>query len=74
MNFILVELLTDRDVQDVEEVNEKILLNVNHIVSVKPINLLFQAEVKRGYWVRMSNGKKYRCLDVPKEFKDLIID
>ena len=38
------------------------------------IIFLFQAEVKKGYWVRMSNGKKYRCLDVPKEFKDLIIE
>ncbi len=72
MQFIKVEILTDKDVQDVEEVNEVILLNVSHVVSIKPINLIFKSQVQKGYWIRMSNGKKYRSLSIPTVLKDLI--
>ena len=72
MQFIKVEILSDKDVQDIEEVNEVILLNLSHVVSIKPINLIFKSQVQKGYWIRMSNGKKYRSLNIPTVLKDLI--
>ncbi len=71
MNFLKVEVLSDKDVQEVGEENDVILLNVEHIVSIKPINMFNNGLVLQGYWIRMSNGKKYRAIELPQEFLDL---
>ncbi len=52
-----------------QQIDEKtnILINLEHIVSVKPIKLsTAKREVIDGYWIRLSNGKKYRAIQVPK--------
>jgi hypothetical protein len=50
-----------------------ILFNLEHIVSVKPIKVTTQTrEVIDGYWIRLSNGKKYRAIQVPKVILDCL--
>ncbi len=72
MKFLKVKILSDKDVQDVGEENDTILLNIDHIVSVKPINMVLESNFVKGYWIRMTNGKKYRALDLPSELTDLL--
>ena len=44
----------------------KMLINTDHIVSVKPIKMTNTSrEVIDGHWIRLTNGKKYRALQVP---------
>lgn len=47
-----------------------ILINIDHIVSLKPIRMATEdRQVIQGYWIRLSNGKKYRALQVPVEMQ-----
>ena len=51
--------------QSDEKVN--MLINLEHIVSVKPIKMATADRVVvDGYWIRLSNGKKYRAIQVPE--------
>ena len=48
----------------------QILINMDQIVTVKPINISTETrDIIEGYWIRLSNGKKYRAIRVP----DIII-
>jgi hypothetical protein len=50
-----------------------ILFNLEHIVSVKPIKVTTQnRDVIDGYWIRLTNGKKYRAIQVPKVILDCL--
>lgn len=64
-------IIAQRDVQSLEDTNQSILLNTDHIVSVKPIKIVIDSEPVEGHWVRMSNGKKYRAIKIPAELNDL---
>jgi len=46
------------------EVN--MLINLDHVISIKPINMTVDGEVESGYWLRLINGKKYKALHIPK--------
>jgi len=48
---------------------EEMLLNMQHVVSIKPINMIIDSEVVNGFWIRTSNGKKYRAIKIPKEIE-----
>ena len=46
------------------------LINPDHIVSIKPIRMTTNDQkVVEGYWIRLSNGKKYKAIQVPASFK-----
>ncbi|MFT6630331.1 MAG: hypothetical protein ACJAS4_000267 [Bacteriovoracaceae bacterium] len=63
-------IITHNEAQQVDE-KTGILINLEHIISVKPIKLTtMDREVIDGYWIRLSNGKKYRAIQVP----DLILE
>lgn len=48
----------------------KILINTDHIVSLKPIRISTdERKVIEGYWIRLSNGKKYKALQVPQDLQ-----
>lgn len=56
--------------QTVDKVS--ILLNTDHIVSVKPIKMTTtEREIIDGYWIRLSNGKKYKAVQIPITIKKL---
>ena len=49
-----------------------LLVHVDHIVSIKPI--LFtntNKEVIKGYWMRLTNGKKYKVVQLPSDIVQL---
>lgn len=56
--------------QEIESVN--ILLNLDHIVSIKPIRLTTtDMNIMEGFWIRLSNGKKYKAISIPDTIKDI---
>lgn len=58
-------IITHNEAQQIDE-KTGILINLEHIISVKPIKLTtMDREVIDGYWIRLSNGKKYRAIQVP---------
>lgn len=72
MNFIKIKIVSPRDVQSVDNITETLLINVEHIVSIKPIRMVIEEKVVDGYWLRMTNGKKYRATEIPKALIDLL--
>lgn len=56
--------------QDAEEV--EVLFNLSHIVSIKPIRISRADKLLNGFWIRTSNGKKYRASKIPDELVAII--
>ena len=72
MNLKKFKIVSPRDVQAVDNVYETLLLNLDHVISVKPIKMVIEDKVADGYWIRTSNGKKYRAIEAPSEILNLI--
>jgi hypothetical protein len=72
MSFRKFTIISQRDIQCLEDTHEIILINLDHIVSVKPIQVVLEDKILEGYWIRTTNGKKYRSIDIPEELKSLI--
>ncbi len=65
-------IITRNEAQQTDD-KTTMLINLEHIISVKPIKLATaEREVIDGYWIRLSNGKKYRAIQVPKIILDSI--
>lgn len=64
-------LIGDKDDNQHGNSEEVVLLNINHIVSIKPINIVIEGDVIKGYWIRTTNGKKYRATKVPAEVEQM---
>lgn len=59
-------ILVQNEAQQIDE-NIDILINLEHIVSVKPIKMsTADRNIIDGYWIRLSNGKKYKAIQVPE--------
>ena len=56
--------------QEAEEI--EVLFNLNHIVSIKPIRISRSDKLINGFWIRTSNGKKYRASQIPDELLSVI--
>lgn len=55
--------------QSQEEVD--ILINLSHIISIKPIKMTTtDMRVIEGYWIRLTNGKKYKAVKIPDSIND----
>jgi len=67
----LFKILTDSNQQMDFDVTP-ILINEDHLVSIKPIKMMINDHLLDGYWIRTSNGKKYRAIEIPQELKDLL--
>jgi hypothetical protein len=73
MEMRLFHILTETNQRmDLEVV--PMLINLNHLVSIKPIRIMANEELIDGYWVRISNGKKYRAIQIPAELKEQLED
>jgi hypothetical protein len=68
------KIVSPRDVQSTDNNFETMLINLNHIISIKPIRMVLEEKVVEGYWIRTSNGKKYRAIEIPKELKIILND
>jgi len=56
--------------RDMEEV--EMLFNLDHIVSMKPIRINRPDKIINGFWIRTTNGKKYKATQIPDELIQLI--
>ena len=72
MKFRKFKILNIEDNAPIKENAIPIVFNLDHIVSVKPINIMIRGDVVKGYWIRLSNGKKYKALEIPIELKELL--
>lgn len=61
------KILKNENEPTVEGIDYTILINVDHITSMKPINIPFGGNIIEGYWLRLLNGKKYKATRVPEE-------
>jgi hypothetical protein len=55
---------------DMEEV--EVLFNLDHIISIKPIRISSPDKLLNGFWIRTTNGKKYRASRIPEEILSVI--
>lgn len=55
---------------EAEEV--EVLFNLDHIISIKPIRISRMDKILNGFWIRTSNGKKYRASKIPDELVNII--
>ncbi len=74
MNLRPFKILNLEEAAPIKESSIPYLLNLDHIVSIKPINILIRGNLHKGYWIRLSNGKKYRALEIPKELDAMLTD
>lgn len=70
MEFLKFSIINEKADQQIGTEEHEILINRNHIVSIKPINIMVtEGEVLKGYWIRNSNGKKYKATKIPSELE-----
>jgi hypothetical protein len=60
-------VLNDKDQYSHELKQEVMLINLAHIISLKPIQISTPEGILKGHWIRLTNGKKYRAIEVPEE-------
>ncbi|MFP5387140.1 MAG: hypothetical protein ACLGHN_13760 [Bacteriovoracia bacterium] len=58
------------NVQEAEEI--EVLFNLDHIISIKPIRISRSDKLLNGFWIRTTNGKKYRASKIPDELLSII--
>jgi hypothetical protein len=56
--------------QEAEEI--EVLFNLDHIISIKPIRISRTDKLVNGFWIRTSNGKKYRASKIPDDLLGII--
>jgi hypothetical protein len=56
--------------QEAEEI--EVLFNLDHIISIKPIRISRSDKLINGFWIRTSNGKKYRASKIPDDLLNVI--
>ena len=70
MKLAKFKIINHNEAQQVDEMTN-ILINTDHIISVKPIKMTTaEREVIDGYWIRLSNGKKYKAIQIPVSIKE----
>lgn len=67
MKFAKFTILNPKDQMTSRETEVEMLINTDHIVSVKPIRIASPDRLINGFWIRTTNGKKYKALKIPKE-------
>ncbi len=69
MNLMKFIILNHNETQQSDE-KTSILINPDHIVSIKPIKMTTsERNIIDGYWVRLTNGKKYKAIQIPEAIK-----
>ena len=56
--------------QDNDEI--EVMFNLDHIISIKPIRISRPDKLLNGFWIRTTNGKKYRASKIPDELLEII--
>ncbi len=74
MSLQKFKIVSPKDGQSVDNIFENLLINTDHIISLKPIRMVVDEKLVMGYWIRTSNGKKYRAVEVPDQLKSMLED
>ncbi|MBL7665884.1 MAG: hypothetical protein JNM93_12180 [Bacteriovoracaceae bacterium] len=69
MNFKKFIILDPKQTEPLMNNEITILMNLDHIVSIKPIRIVNNKKVIEGYWIRTTNNKKYKALSIPEELR-----
>ena len=69
MAFLKFKIIQSKEEHTLETNLVDILFNVNHVVSIKPIKIILGENIIDGYWIRLTNGKKYKATSIPSELK-----
>jgi hypothetical protein len=65
MNFAKFIILNPKDQITARETEIEMLINLDHIVSIKPIRIASPERLVNGFWIRTTNGKKYKAVKIP---------
>jgi len=65
MNFSKFTILNPRDQVTARESEVEMLINLDHIISIKPIRISSPDKLVNGFWIRTTNGKKYKAVKIP---------
>lgn len=67
MKFAKFTILNPKDQVTSRETEVEMLINLDHIISVKPIRIASPDRLINGFWIRTSNGKKYKAVKIPQD-------
>lgn len=71
-HFLKFRIITDDTDQSLGSESTPMLINPAHIVSIKPIRIVKRNDIVDGYWIRTSNNKKYRAIEIPPSLKRML--
>lgn len=71
MKFQKFKILSARTGAGQEE-EQEVLFNLDHIISIKPIRISRPDRLINGFWIRTTNGKKYRASVIPEDLLNTI--
>jgi hypothetical protein len=72
MKFKKFTVFNSKPAQGQEADEVEILFNLDHIISIKPIRISRSDKLLNGFWIRTTNGKKYRAVKIPEELLAVI--
>lgn len=67
MKFAKFTILNPKDQVTSRETEVEMLINLDHIISVKPIRIASPDRLINGFWIRTTNGKKYKAVKIPQD-------
>lgn len=71
-DLLKFKIVTSKEDQSAGLEETVMLININHLVSIKPIRIMTKEKILQGFWIRTSNGKKYRATEAPQNILDLL--
>lgn len=72
MKFRKFSILDMRSSNAAETEEVEVLFNLDHIISIKPIRISRPDKLLNGFWIRTTNGKKYRASKIPEDLLEVI--
>lgn len=72
MKFQKFLILSSKGPGGQESTEVEVLFNVDHIISIKPIRIARPDRLLNGFWIRTTNGKKYRASKIPDDLLNII--
>ena len=73
MAFMKFKIIQSKEEHTLETNLVDIIFNINHVVSIKPIKIILGESIIDGYWIRLTNGKKYKATSIPVELRKIFI-
>ena len=74
MAFLKFNIVAQSEEQSTSVSEKEILINEQHLISLRPIKISVNGSVQTGFWLRLTNGKKYRATAIPKCLAKVFID